>query len=177
MHPAWGEVGSLTARADARTAATHSDNSTGNYGIEDQRLALRWVQAHIKAFGGNPHAVTIFGESAGGNSVVSHLVEPRSFPPPSGAQQPRLYERAIVQSGTYPAAETLAEAEATYSAVLNGTGCKDVTCLLGKDALAVAAVTTEPERRMYPPPPPRPFLALLRVAHAHGEEEEEGRKE
>ena len=46
-----------------------------------------------------------------------------------------------------------------------------------EDALAVAAVTTEPERRMYPPPPPRPFLALLRVAHAHGEEEEEGRKE
>ena len=46
-----------------------------------------------------------------------------------------------------------------------------------EDALAVAAVTTEPERRMYPPPPPRPFLALLRVAHARGEEEEEGRKE
>ena len=117
----------------ARTAARSGDRSTGNYGIDDQRLALRWVKAHIAAFGGDPDAVTIFGESAGGNSVVTHLVEPRSF------GEDRLYSRAIIQSGTYPAAHTFEYAEATYGQVLKGTNCTDVQCLLGVDALDVAA--------------------------------------
>lgn len=65
--------------------------STGNYGVQDQTLGLKWVNKNIAAFGGNPSLVTIFGESAGGFSVMWHLVSPSS----SG-----LFHAAIMESGT-----------------------------------------------------------------------------
>lgn len=54
------------------------DSETGNYGIQDQRSALRWIEQHIAAFGGNPGAVTIIGHDAGAVSAGIHMLSPLS---------------------------------------------------------------------------------------------------
>jgi para-nitrobenzyl esterase len=91
----------------------------GNYGIKDQQFALQWVRRNIVAFGGDPDNVTIFGESAGGLSVFSHLASPTA----SG-----LFRRAIVESGAYELTlPTLADTESQGLAFATGIGCSNQT--------------------------------------------------
>ena len=63
----------------------------GNQCMRDQVLALEWVQENIKHFGGDKDRVTIFGESAGGMSVMNHYLSPMSK---------GLFSAAIAMSGS-----------------------------------------------------------------------------
>jgi para-nitrobenzyl esterase len=97
--------------------ASRPGGPAGNYGLMDQQAALRWVQRNIARFGGNPHNVTIAGQSAGGLSVLAQLVSP-------GARG--LFQRAIVQSGTFALNQRpLATAEAAGEAFASSAGCTD----------------------------------------------------
>jgi len=57
---------------------TEDELSYGNMGMKDQVLALKWVQANIRQFGGDPDNVFIFGTSAGAASVHYHILSPLS---------------------------------------------------------------------------------------------------
>ena len=70
---------------------TADREAPGNYGLQDQILALRWVQTHISQFGGDPDLVTLAGLSAGGASVSYLLLSP---------QTDGLFHRAITMSGS-----------------------------------------------------------------------------
>ena len=65
-------------------------HSSGNYGLMDQILALRWVIANIQKFGGDPHNITVFGQSAGALDTSLMMT--------SLARE--LIQKAIVESGT-----------------------------------------------------------------------------
>ncbi len=110
---------------------------SGDYGLMDQQAALRWVQRNIRAFGGNPANVTIFGESAGGQSVLLQLASPTAR---------GLFARAIAESGGYALGQaSLASAEAAGRAFAAKAGCASQTaqCLR---SLPVATILADQDQ-------------------------------
>ncbi|KAF9922986.1 hypothetical protein FBU30_006889 [Linnemannia zychae] len=73
------------------------DQSIGNWGLQDQKLAFEWVRQNIGAFGGDNKNVTAFGQSAGSISIHHHMVLPSHY---------GLFDHAILQSGVIGAMPT-----------------------------------------------------------------------
>ena len=74
----------------AHPALTEEAGTSGNYGLLDQAAALTWVRENISAFGGDPANVTVFGESAGAQSVTELM----ALPAADG-----LFQKVILESG------------------------------------------------------------------------------
>lgn len=84
-------LGALANFVHPALEAQNSGEPQGNYALQDAVAVLVWVRDNIGAFGGDPEAVTIAGQSAGGGIVVNLL----SLPSAKG-----LFDKAIVQSGS-----------------------------------------------------------------------------
>ncbi|CAN7951289.1 unnamed protein product, partial [Ixodes pacificus] len=86
----------------------NSPDAPGNQGLLDQHLALKWVQANIEVFGGDPARVTIVGNSAGSMSVHAHILSPLSK---------GLFKGAVMLSGSH---NNLDFIDSTHGSVVKG---------------------------------------------------------
>jgi para-nitrobenzyl esterase len=129
---------------------------SGTFALQDQQAALRWVRANAAAFGGDPHDVTMFGESAGAVDICAQLTSPQSA---------GLFDRAILESGScltrvpsyagldrtvhlntkdfwVPASSSEATGAAFATTGLRCTGAGAITCLRGKSPAALLGAVT-----------------------------------
>ena len=121
-------VGVLGFLVHSELAAESAHHVSGNYGLLDQIAVLRWVQANITRFGGDPTRVTIAGQSAGGMSVHDLTASPMAK---------GLFQRAIVESGGSSVGRsvmrlgvgTMAEAEAQGQKFAEAKGAKSLADL------------------------------------------------
>ncbi|KAG6816645.1 hypothetical protein H0H87_004391 [Tephrocybe sp. NHM501043] len=112
-------------------SSSHVPPEDLNAGLLDQRMALEFVQENIRAFGGDPDKVTIWGQSAGAGSVEAHLVYPSAR---------KLFRAAIADSSvgpfkTSPPASTYDEPDKPFARLLDNVGCSAgsgaLVCLRG----------------------------------------------
>ncbi|KAF3395117.1 Para-nitrobenzyl esterase [Talaromyces pinophilus] len=100
-------------------------NFSGNYGLQDQIAAIKWVKENIAVFGGDPENLTIWGESAGAHSVGLLMASPLTQ---------GLFQKAIMESGAYwdsehGSLETFEQARAKGSAFAAKLGARSISDL------------------------------------------------
>ena len=104
-----------------------------NLAIMDQMMALKWIHENIASFGGDPDNVTLFGESAGGESVTT-------LPLVKGSH--KYFKRVIAQSGTPVLTRTVEQSIADTNELMDMLGCKTVADLKKVDIKKFIDATT-----------------------------------
>jgi para-nitrobenzyl esterase len=150
----------------AHSAIDAEGHLNGNYGLMDQQFALKWVQRNIKGFCGDPRRVTIFGQSAGGQSVYAQLASPLAA---------GLFHGAVSESGAYLDYQdyfdnivTLALAETAGRAVADSVGCSSQTASCLRRVPASTLVEGEPFP-IFPIVDGRLLTQTMKAAFAIGE--------
>jgi para-nitrobenzyl esterase len=94
----------------------------GNFGLDDQLQAIRWVRDHIKEFGGDPDNITLLGQSAGAISIQYHCLN---------HENDGLFQRAAMMSGggLFPGFALPRRPEETYEywqEIMKHAECRDL---------------------------------------------------
>jgi carboxylesterase type B len=113
-------VGVLGFLAHPELSKESDRNASGNYGLLDQIAALQWIHDNIAAFGGDPGAVTIAGQSAGAMSVHALVWSPLAR---------GLFHRAVAESGGANQPRKLADAEQDGARWAEAKGAKSIADL------------------------------------------------
>ncbi|CAF0874795.1 unnamed protein product [Adineta ricciae] len=116
---------------------TGPNDIVGNYGILDQRLAIAWIKANIASFGGDPQQITLFGQSAGAQSVALHHVTP---------EMQSYFQASIVQSAPMAIPfRTYAEYIAPSVLLAEQLNCtpNDISCLRRQTYEAITIAQTK----------------------------------
>jgi para-nitrobenzyl esterase len=149
-------VGVFGFLAHPALSAEGAQHTSGNYGLLDQVVAMKWVRENITAFGGDPKRVTVAGQSAGAASIEALLVMPAAR---------GLFQRAIVQSGPGIGigSPLLVSAEMDGIAFAKRFGDLDIAKLR---ALSAARIQAEMEKVLAAPDsdggrPKVPFLPVI----------------